>query len=391
MTANFNLFSIIILLGALQGLILGIALLFPGKHRRQNKYFLAAFMLMLVYDTFGTFCWSAGLTIKWLSFFDAVYPYTIIFTAGPSLYLYIQTTIHPERVSSRLILKTYLPAIIDFGFRTCLLVYALLYHQLHTGGIPPGDIDGIYQPVAEALMVMVFWFYLVAAIRGFKRYEPDLADADQSMIAEYQLVKKWTRILLIVMVLIAIAWSLTIVGSMLFRIEGLAYFAPIEIILVIFTYWIGLKGYQHTRVVFVQQQKANKIYADALPPEETIACIGLLKKAMEADKLYLDPALTVNKLAEKLNINSRTISAVLNRELKKGFSEFINEYRINEVKHRILQPENSHITIAGIAFECGFNSVATFQRSFKNSEQITPGQFLLKHKRSEKISAQNMI
>jgi len=391
MTANFNLFSIVILLGALQGLILALALLFPGKDKRQNKYFLAAFMMMLVYDTFGTFCWSSGLTIKWLSFFDAVYPYAIIFTAGPSLYLYIQATIKQEKIPGSLIFKTYLPAVIDFGFRTCLLAYALLYQNWHIGSIRPADIDNIYQPVAEALMVIVFWFYLVAAIRGFKSHKADLADTDQSIITEQGLAIKWTNILLTVMVLIAIAWSITIVGSMLFNIEGLTYFAPIEIILVIFTYWIGLKGYQHTRIVFVNQQKANKVYADALQPDEAIACINLLKKAMDTDKLYLDSALTVNKLAAQLEISSRTISAVLNRELKKGFSEFINEYRINEVKQRMLQPENSHITIAGIAFECGFNSVATFQRTFKNSEQITPGQFLLNHRKSEKISAQNMI
>ncbi|MEO6979077.1 MAG: helix-turn-helix domain-containing protein, partial [Mucilaginibacter sp.] len=82
---------------------------------------------------------------------------------------------------------------------------------------------------------------------------------------------------------------------------------------------------------------------------------------------------------------SRTISAVLNRDLKKGFSEFVNEYRINEVKQKMLQPENNHITIAGIAFESGFNSVATFQRTFKSTENITPKQFLSAYKNQDKI------
>jgi AraC-like DNA-binding protein len=51
----------------------------------------------------------------------------------------------------------------------------------------------------------------------------------------------------------------------------------------------------------------------------------------------------------------------------------------------MLQPENKHITIAGIAFESGFNSVATFQRSFKSAENITPKQFLSNHKKQDKI------
>ncbi|WP_295796352.1 helix-turn-helix domain-containing protein [Mucilaginibacter sp.] len=385
MAAHFNLFNIIVLLGALQGFILGLVLLFPGKDNRQSKYFLAFFILMLVYDTFGTFCWSSGVNIGWLAFYDVVYPYTIVFTAGPSLYLYIKTTVNGDKIPSTPIFKTYLPAIIDFGFRSCLLVYALLYNKGIVGGIKPGSIDAVYQPAAEVLMVAVFWVYLVRSISLFKKRGLQPMGENSPHVGEQSLIIKWTRALLTILVLIAVIWSATIFGSLLFNIQAIEYFSPIEIILVVFTYWIGLKGYRYSSVVYVSEQKAVKIYADAMPAEEAESCIALLKEAMETDKLYLDPSLTVGKLADALKVNSRTISAVLNRELKKGFSEFINEYRINEVKQKMLLPENKHITIAGIAFESGFNSVATFQRTFKNAENITPKQFLSTYKNKEKL------
>jgi len=390
MAIHFNLFNIIILLGSLQGVILSLMLLFSGKDKRQNKYFLAAFMLMLVYDSFGTFCWSSGFNLGWLAYFDAIFPYTVVFTAGPSLYLYIQTTIQQDKIAGRVIFKAYLPALIDGAFRICLLTYALLYQRGFSFNIKPGQIDALYQPIAEVLMVAVFWVYLISAIRKFKNRKPEILGNDASAVTEQSLISKWTRVLLTTMTLIAIVWTVTIFGSLLFNIEGITYFSPIEIILVIFTYWIGLKGYQHTRVVYISDQKANKTYADAMPAEEAETYIALLKNSMEKDKLYLDPTLTVNKLSEKLDINPRIISAVLNRELKKGFSEFVNEYRINEVKVKMLQPENSHITIAGIAFESGFNSVATFQRTFKSAENITPKQFISNYK-TRKNNAQNMI
>lgn len=385
MNTHFNLFNIIVLLGSLQGLISSLMLLFSGKDERQNKYFLAAFMLVLVYDSFGTFCWSSGYSTGWLGIFDQIFPYTIILTAGPSLYLYIQTTIKPDKIPTNIILRTYLPAIVDFAFRFCLLIYALLAKSGTSLPLKAGDIDALYQPVAEVLMVVIFWFYLVSAIRQFKKWQPETSGADVSMLAEQSLINKWTKALLTVMALIATLWAATIFGSLLFKIEALDYFSPIEIILVVFTYWIGLKGYQHTRVVYISDQKVAKTYADYVPAAEVEMYIAILKKAMETDKLYLDPTLTVNKLAEKLNLNPRTISAVLNRELKKGFSEFVNEYRITEVKIKMLQPENKHITIAGIAFESGFNSVATFQRTFKNTESITPKQYLLNYKNRNKI------
>ncbi|HVW95275.1 MAG TPA: helix-turn-helix domain-containing protein [Mucilaginibacter sp.] len=373
MNVNFNLFNIIILLGALQGFILSLTLIFSRHDKRQGKYFLAAFMLMLVYDTFGTFCWSANVNIPSLDFFDAVFPYSIILTAGPSLYLYIRTTIIPEKITRRFILTNYLPALIDAAFRTLLLIYAFIYHKVEGSLIKPGDIDAIYRTIVEAAMVIIFWIYLIRAIGLLRKNRPDTVNETD---IEKKLVYKWTNALLTVLIFVAAVWSVTIFGSLLFNFQGLGYFSPIEIILVIFTYWIGLKGYQHTRIVYIRDQKELKAHADALAPEETAAYIALLKNAMEVDKAYLDPTLTLGKLADRLNISARTISAVLNRELTKGFSEFVNEYRVNEVKQKMLQPENSHITIAGLAFESGFNSVATFQRVFKNFEQITPKQFI---------------
>lgn len=385
MAVHFNLFNIIVLFGALQGLILSLVLLFPGKDKRQSKYFLAAFMLMLVYDTFGTFCWSSGVNSGWLAFYDAVYPYAVVFTAGPSLYLYIKTTVNGDKIPSNKIFKTYLPAIIDFGFRTCLLVYALLYKKGIVGGIKPGNIDTIYQPVAEVVMVVVFWIYLAQSINVFKKSTLGAAGDNSPLTSEQALIVKWTRVLLTALVLIAVVWSVTIFGSLLFNIQAIEFFSPIEIILVVFTYWVGLKGYRYSSIVYMNEQKAAKTYADTLSAAEVEDYAALLKKAMETDKLYLDPVLTVNKLADALKVNSRTISAVLNRELKKGFSEFVNEYRINEVKQKMLLPENKHITIAGIAFDSGFNSIATFQRTFKSAENITPKQFLSAYKNQDKI------
>lgn len=385
MAVHFNLFNIIVLLGALQGFILGLVLLFPGKDKRQSKYFLAAFMLMLVYDTFGTFCWSSGLSVSWLAFYDAVYPYAIIFTAGPSLYLYIKTVVNGDKISSNKIFKAYLPAIIDFGFRTGLLLYALLYSKGIVGGIKPGNIDAVYQPVARVLMVAVFWIYLIMAISILRKRKLQNATESGLAINEQGLIIKWTTALLTVLALISAIWAATIFGSLLFNIQAIGYFSPIEIILVVFTYWVGLKGYRYSSIVYMSEQKAAKTYADTLSAKEVEDCAALLKKAMETDKLYLDPVLTVNKLADALKVSPRTISAVLNRKLKKGFSEFVNEYRINEVKQKMVLPENRHITIAGIAFDSGFNSVATFQRTFKSAENITPKQFLSAYKNQDKI------
>ena len=381
MNIHFNLFNIILLLGTLQGLILSLMLLLPGNDKRQSKYFLAAFMLVLAYNSFGTFCWSSGLDIPWLGFFDSVLPYTFIFTVGSSFYLYIKTTIEPGILSAKTIFKTYLPAVTDLIFRLCLLIYAVVNRVGLFSALSAGKIDALYRPIAMVLMVIVFWYYLVAAVGLFKNRQTQ--NVGLTSATEQSLVIKWTRVLLITMTLIAVVWAATIFSSVLFNIDGLAFFAPIEIILVIFVYWVGLRGYQHTRVVYISGQKAAKTYAESLSSEEAEKCVLLLKDAMETEKLYLDPELTVNKLADHLAINPKLISTVLNGQLKKGFSTFVNEYRVTEVKEKMLHPDNRHITLAGLALNSGFNSVATFQRVFKAAENMSPKEFLSRHKETE--------
>lgn len=66
--------------------------------------------------------------------------------------------------------------------------------------------------------------------------------------------------------------------------------------------------------------------------------------------------------SEQTGIAQKVISAVLNQQLNKSFSEFVNEYRITEVKKRLLEPQRDNLTIVGLAYECGFNSQSTFQR-----------------------------
>ena len=101
---------------------------------------------------------------------------------------------------------------------------------------------------------------------------------------------------------------------------------------------------------------------------------------MEGEKLFLDPELNVGKLAKHLQINQKMLSAVLNQHLGKGFNEFVNEYRVAEVKKKLLSKENQHLTILGLALKAGFNSQATFQRVFKELTSLTPKEFVAREK-----------
>lgn len=93
-------------------------------------------------------------------------------------------------------------------------------------------------------------------------------------------------------------------------------------------------------------------------------------------KPYLDPYLSLRKLADQMKIHPNQLSWLLNESVGKNYNEFINHYRIENFKSLSKDSGNSNITIMGLAYESGFNSKTVFNTSFKKETGLTPRQFL---------------
>lgn len=99
-----------------------------------------------------------------------------------------------------------------------------------------------------------------------------------------------------------------------------------------------------------------------------------IDQAIREQELYKNPNLTLTLLAKELNFRPHLISQLLNDNLNKNFSLYINEYRINEAK-RIFRLE-PHLKIEVVAEMCGFNSNSTFYAAFKKITNTTPSKYL---------------
>jgi AraC-like DNA-binding protein len=80
-------------------------------------------------------------------------------------------------------------------------------------------------------------------------------------------------------------------------------------------------------------------------------------------------------LAQKLKTNTSVLSATINSNFGKNFNDFVNEYRVKEFKKQIKLPQNQNYTLLAVAFDCGFNSKATFNRAFKKFTGQSPSRF----------------
>ncbi len=100
-----------------------------------------------------------------------------------------------------------------------------------------------------------------------------------------------------------------------------------------------------------------------------------LIKLMTAQKPYLDPELSLPKLAQLMHCSTHELSHLINQGFERNFYQFINTYRVEESKRLLQDQKLDHLNILAIGFEAGFNSKTTFNTTFKQMMGISPLEF----------------
>ena len=118
-----------------------------------------------------------------------------------------------------------------------------------------------------------------------------------------------------------------------------------------------------------------------------IAVVNKVLEHMKTNKPYLNHLLTLENLANQLDMTSRFLSQIINRHFKQNFFEFINSYRINESKILLERSENTSTTILQILEQAGFNSKATFNTFFKKTVGLTPTQYRKNYRQAKQEAA----
>ncbi len=129
--------------------------------------------------------------------------------------------------------------------------------------------------------------------------------------------------------------------------------------------------------------KSQKKYKQTLLSDDEIERHGnALKKIMKEHKLYLNPDISLKDIASYLELPTNYVSQLLNLGFQKNFSEFINTYRVEEFKQRVILEENKGLTIMAVAYDSGFNSKTVFNTFFKKIVGTTPNSYLKKNRKN---------
>jgi len=366
-----------ILLGAAQGLIMAILLYRSKTNRRANRLLSTLILLMALasanaYATIENVYDSSTL----VHILSLIIPTVIVMPFGPLIYFYVRASINPDSIITKRERIHFFPVIIDLIPQLTTLFYltGILSGFLKRNDPPWGnfiDTYNVYSDIPRWISITVYLWISVKCLS-------DHWAKSQNLMAGQVHQFKWLRQFIRIFLAFQLIWLLYLIPYVMPRytdiILGSLGWYPIYLPITIMIYWLGIRGY------LVSQLKTDSVKKPGnggfiLAPEKIEEAIQVLTKAMDEDKLYLNPNLNLHLVANHTGLGLKTISKVINQNLHKSFNDFVNEYRVKELQQKIEKAELNYLTIEGIAFECGFNSKATYQRAFKEFTGLSPSDF----------------
>ena len=192
--------------------------------------------------------------------------------------------------------------------------------------------------------------------------------------------RRYQIMLLVFTIILILILALPFVCSFL-QVDGVYIELGLVFLLSIAIHLIGYASFHYTESEIsdeTSREGANlngKYHTSPLDPEEIDVRTLEIRSLLNKQQLWKDPGFSMDTLAEQLNLPRHHLSQILNAGMNLNFYDLVNQYRVEEVIHRIDAGDHLQFTIGAIGLESGFNSLSTFHRAFKKITGKTPSQY----------------
>ncbi len=236
----------------------------------------------------------------------------------------------------------------------------------------------------ELVCKIMRMFYCISCLQLILKYK-DILKATRSNIEKIDVL--WLKLLVIGFLIVTIMETLLSLSKMvgvffdyefqhydfnIYEIIGLSSYYALFILVstLVFTsmrYFVNFETIKQKDKDLLKKSPQEKLLNPSLAEN--------IMQMMRTKKPHLQPDITLEILAETLEMSTKDLSMLINRHFNKNFWEFINDYRIEEAKQLLISSKHESKTITDIYLEVGFNSKSVFNTFFKKLVGMTPSDY----------------
>ena len=183
----------------------------------------------------------------------------------------------------------------------------------------------------------------------------------------------WVRFLMGVFLIINIFFLFSLFAMI--HMDGIRLGVASGLIFSVAVFALGYKGLLQKEIF--RKEPAKVANEKGSQPAYAVdqALVDQLLKHMEEKKPYLDPELTLSTLAKDISVSRSQLSVLINEGIGDNFYDFVNKYRVEQVKKLMVAPSMKNYNMLGLALESGFKSKSTFNLIFKRFTGLTPTEY----------------
>lgn len=362
-------------------LLLRKGLLYQNKASKWLSFLLFLCAMYIAPYMLGYANWYANKTTREILFFI---PFMQVLLIGPVIYFYTKSLLNTSFSISKKELLHFIPAILYLFYSLVIFITdkILLDDFYFYADGRDKDMSNWYQFAGVISMTI----YLILSLQHYSKYKKLVFE---KVSYANSILFQWIQNFLVAFLVIIVLRVLLFVLNPEWGEFGSQFWHYILFSFVVF--YIAINGYANAVKmsflidvnseninVFDEPEIEEKPKKEVFNQQEIEIWKGKILQLIEVDEIYKNSKLTLSDVSKLLEVNSKTISKSINSGFEMNFNDFINHYRIEAVKEKLKQGQHKETTLLGIAFDCGFNSKATFNRAFKKSTGLSPKDYLQK-------------
>jgi AraC-like DNA-binding protein len=384
MEIPFDIITFIYLAGTVLGVVSGLVILYQSIKVNPANMPLAIGQIVLALAIWVVFAVVTKLMIQWPFLFRAGSLLGLVFVPLPLLNLQFHTQKRSWKWYDCLHFIPALVYLVDFWpiftlsnqQKVALILrdindqnqFALLRESRF---FPPG-----FHQTFRVLMVNVYWLVQCRILYRWIKKETNLNN-------EEKIWKNWAMVFLFFQAGLWLPYYLTFIWvdkTLTFHMVYTSAAAWLVLSSVLLLFYPSLL-YGHQPAITNQKGKKSKQAngeqraaneADVQKMEEVKKAID---QSLNAQALFLKPGFTINECSKDIGIPVYQISRCITYYSGMGFTDFINQKRIEYCVQKLESGEWKHFKVEAIALECGFNNRNSFTNAFKKFKGISPSEY----------------